>query len=134
MATSVNLNDFKKKKKGIKMEKADLQKLMNSEGKKPSVRSTGKAVLEMHKMENDEWRVIALDKVIEKVITGYLNDKAMNSEPVQTVYKNDSLTGFMATPESVLMLKNSPDDYNPNHYLILHKRKDRKEPWRLWKR
>ncbi len=121
-------------KSNLKKKRDSITAIMKSVSGKISSNSARKTVSEMQKMENDEWRVIALDKVIEKAITGYLNSKGLNSEPTQTVYKNDSLTGFMATPEAVLMLKNSPQDYLPQNYFILHKRKNVKESWRMWQR
>lgn len=120
--------------KSFQQKRDELTAIMRSVAGKVSSRSSRKTVSEMQKMENDEWRVIALDKIIEKAITGYLNDKGLNSEPTQTVYKNDTITGFMGTPEAVLMLKNSPNDYDPSNYFILHKRKNVKESWRMWRR
>jgi len=66
-------------------------------------------------------------------LIGYLNGKGLNSEPQAIAYLNNSLTVFMITPEAVINMKNSPEEYNPNHYMILHKRKERKERWRMWK-
>lgn len=110
------------------MKKITLDDLPKKDRKLP-----GKKKPDLKKMEGDYWRVIALNKKIEKAVTTYLNDHALSAEPQQLNYQNNSITGFICTAEMALMIHNSPEEYDVRYYLILHRRKDRREHWRMWK-
>ncbi len=99
---------------------------------KATKKSSNKKIFDFKKLEADYWVISPLSKKIERAVITYLNERGLNSEPQSIDYLNGNITVFTITPEAVINMKNSPEEYNPSHYLILHKRKDRKERWRMW--
>lgn len=117
------LNKIKKKKGKVDMN--DVIKAANKAftNKKPDLK----------KLQDDYWAICPLSKKIEKALTGYLNRNSLDSDTHVIAYLNESTTVFMITAEAAINIKNSPEEYNPNHYLILHKRKKVKGSWKMWK-
>lgn len=123
----------------VKKAQGLLKKIKKRKGKytmEDVVRVANKAFADkkndLKKLELDQWAINPRSKKIEKALIGYLNNKGLNSEPQIIAYQNDTITVFTGTPEAVMHIVNSPEEYNPKFYLILHRKKDSKSKWRMW--
>lgn len=114
--------------KKITLERA----LLSGKENKAKRTTSKKTVLFIQKLQKDTWRIHTLNQEIQKNLTDYLRRIGENTEPEIINYKGEPITVFKLTPEAVKFIKESPETYPVEHYVIYHKPKKSKGAWSYW--